>query len=273
MRSIIGSVAPLMPMTGYFNSRRERREWVEGNLENWNAYFTLRGAGEVRYATEQFQTSVGDFLVLAPGVHRSYRIPAPRDGWEFYWLHFRATPRLTHTLDWFDRRRVWRRHAVADVSLRVRIAASFEEMHQINLTQPDLPGREAMLEAMLEAVILRIASAGALQQPSPQMDTRIENALEHFHRDIAAQSGVDQLAEVAGLSRSQFCRLFRQGTGRTAQQYVEDRRLEMAAYYLRTTAQSVSEVAELVGFQNPFYFTNRFRRRFSESPSNYRRPR
>ena len=273
MRSIIGSVAPLMPMTGYFNSRRERREWVEGNLANWNAYFTLRGAGEVSCAREQFQTGVGELLLLAPGVPRSYRIPVPKEGWEFYWLHFRATPRLTHTLDWFDRRRVWRRHMVTDVSLRVRLATSLEEMHQLNLTHPDLPGREAILEAMLEAVILRIASSETKPQPSPLVDTRIENALEHFHRDIAAPSGVDRLAEVAGLSRSQFCSLFRQGTGRTAQQYVEDRRLEMAAYYLRTTAQSVSEVAEMVGFQNPFYFTNRFRRRFGKSPSDYRRPR
>ena len=270
MRSIIGSVAPLMPMTGYFNSRDESLDWVEGNLENWNGYFTLRGTGEISYGPKTFRTGVGEFLLLSPGVHRSYRIPVPKQGWEFYWLHFRATPRLTHMLDWFDRRKTWQSHPVANVSLRVRIAALLEEAHQINLSNPDLPGRESILEAMLEALILRIAAAEAQTVSMLSIDTRIENALEHFHRDIAAPTGVNELAREAGLSRSQFCLLFRQGTGRTPQQYIEERRLEMAAYYLRTTAQSVMEVSEMVGFMNPFYFTNRFRRRFGKSPSAYR---
>jgi len=274
MRAIIGSAAPLMPMTGYFNSKGESLEWVEGNLENWNAYFTLRGTGEVIYPRKSVRVEVGQFLLLAPGVHRSYRIPLPRQGWEFYWLHFRATPRLTHMLDWFDRKKAWQLHPVTDFSLRMRIAEGLEQAHQLNMRNPDLPGREAILEAMLEAIILRIAAAGS-EAPLVNIDTRIEQALEHFHRDISADSGVNELAKVAGLSRSQFCLLFRKGTGRTPQQYVEERRLEMAAYYLRTSAQSVSEVAETVGFDNPFYFTLRFRRHFGKSPTEYRgsRPR
>ena len=270
MRSIIGSVAPLMPMTGYFNSRDESMDWIEGNLDNWNAYFTLRGTGEIVYEDKTFRTAAGELLLLAPGVHRSYRIPIPKQGWEFYWLHFRATPRLTNTLDWFDRSKTWQMHPVTNVSLRIQIAAILEEAHQINLCNPDLPGREPILEAMLEALILRIAAAEKQKVSMLSFDTRIEKALEFFHRDIAAPVGVNELALKAGLSRSQFCLLFRQGTGRTPQQYIEERRLEMAAYYLRTTAQSVTEVSEMVGFANPFYFTSRFRRRFGKSPSSYR---
>jgi transcriptional regulator GlxA family with amidase domain len=119
-------------------------------------------------------------------------------------------------------------------------------------------------------LMLRIAAAERQKVSLRSIDTRIENALEFFHRDIAAPTGLSELARQAGLSRSQFCLLFRQGTGRTPQQYVEERRLEMAAYYLRTTAQSVAEVSETVGFANPFYFTNRFRRRFGKSPRAYR---
>jgi AraC family transcriptional regulator of arabinose operon len=270
MRSIIGSVAPLMPMTGYFNRRGEALTWVEGNLENWNAYFTLRGTGEIVYERKTFRTGVGELVLLAPGVPRSYRIPFPNQGWEFYWLHFRATPRLTNLLDWFNRKNVWQVHAVADVRLRVRLAEALEEAHQLNLTNPDLPGREAILEALVEAWLLRIAAATRQKIPAQSIDTRIERALEHFHRDISAAAGVGELAHIAGLSRSQFGLLFHKGTGRTPQQYVEERRLEMAAYYLRTTAQTISGVAETVGFANPFYFTLRFKKRFRKSPSDYR---
>lgn len=270
MRTIVGSAAPLMPMTGHFNSRNESREWVEGNLENWNGYFTLRGSGEIVFANETIRTRTGEFLLLPPAVHRSYRIPVPAQGWEFYWLHFRATPRLTHTLGWFDRRKTWQAHFVSDIALRVYIAAVIETAHHLNMTDPDLPGREPIVEAMLETALLRIAAAEVRPNPSRSIDTRIESALEHFHCDIAAPAGVEVLAKVAGLSRSQFCLLFRSGIGRSSQQYVEERRLEMAAYYLRTTAQSITKVAEMVGFTNPFYFTTRFRRHFGRSPTDYR---
>jgi AraC family transcriptional regulator of arabinose operon len=257
-------------MTGYFNCRDEHLDWVEGNLKHWNAYFTLRGTGEVCLPGERLNTAVGEFLLFPPGVSRSYRIPNPKHGWEFYWLHFRATPRLKNTLDWFGGNHPWQRHLVADVSLRVRLASILAEVHQINLVTPELPGREAILEAMLEALVLRIAAAETQEVSSISVDPRIANAMENFHRDIAAPGGVNELAKVAGLSRSQFSLLFRQGTGRTPQQYVEERRLEMAAYYLRTTALSVTEVSAMVGFENPFYFSNRFRRRFQKSPTQYR---
>jgi AraC family transcriptional regulator of arabinose operon len=264
----------MMPMTGYFNSRFEPRQWVEGNLAHWNGYFTLRGKGEVRFAAETaaetVATGVGELLLLAPGHPRAYRIPDPQMGWEFYWLHFRMTPRLGEQLDWFDPARPWQAHGVADVSLRVELASQLEAAHRFNLAEPDLPQREAIVEALLEAFLLRVASAAASPGGARPMDPRIERVLERFHCDLAAPVNVDQLAGFAGLSRSQFCLLFRRDTGRSPQAYMEDRRLEMAAHYLRATGQPVAEVAEMVGFANPFYFTLRFRRRHGLSPSAYR---
>lgn len=260
----------MMPMTGYFNSRAEPREWVEGNLAHWNGYFTLRGKGEVQFAGEAVTTGVGELLLLAPGHPRSYRIPEPKTGWEFYWLHFRTTPRLTGSLSWFDPARPWQAHAVADVSLRVALASQLEAAHRFNLTEPDLPQREPIVEALLEAFLLRVASAAASAGDASPVDPRIEQVLERFHCDLAAPMNVDRLAALAGLSRSQFCLLFRRGTGRSPQAYMEDRRLEMAAHYLRATGQPVAEVAEMVGFASPFYFTQRFRRRHGLSPSSYR---
>ncbi|MEO3691939.1 AraC family transcriptional regulator [Roseateles sp. DJS-2-20] len=267
---MIGSTGPMMPMTGYFNSRREARGWAEGNLAHWNGYFTLRGKGEVAFDGETVQTRPGELLLLAPGHPRRYRIPEPRMGWEFYWLHFRSTPRLTSHLPWFDPATRWQLHAVADVSLRVTLATQLEAAHHFNLTEPDLPGREPIVEALLEAFLLRVAAAQARPEGAREMDPRIEQVLEQFHCELAAPFNIDRLAAHAGLSRSQFCLLFRRGTGLSPQAYMEARRLEMAAHYLRTTAQSVADVAEMVGFASPFYFTNRFRRRFGRSPSDYR---
>ena len=101
------------------------------------------------------------------------------------------------------------------------------------------------------------------------MDPRIEQVLEQFHCRLAAPFNIDRLAAHAGLSRLAVLPAVPARHG-LAPGLHGARRLEMAAHYLRTTAQSVADVAEMVGFASPFYFTNRFRRRFGRSPSDYR---
>jgi AraC-like DNA-binding protein len=103
------------------------------------------------------------------------------------------------------------------------------------------------------------------------VDLRVERVLELIHASLDRPHRVDEMARVAGLSRSQFCLLFRAGTGRSPQEYLEERRLELARSYLFTTAQSVAEISERVGFSDPFYFSARFKRRFDQSPSAARR--
>jgi AraC family transcriptional regulator, arabinose operon regulatory protein len=269
MRYINGSVAPLMPITGYFMSKDEPMTWIEGNLANWNAYFTLQGYGEVVFRDATVRTGAGDFLLLAPGVDRSYRIPEPKAGWEFYWLHFCATERLAANLDWFNPSIRWQIHAIGENKLRVVVAEALEQAHKLNLTNPDLKLREPILKAMLEAIVLQIA-AGSEKIATHCVDTRVERALELFHHDIAKPINVAAMSRKAGLSRSQFNLLFRRGTGRSPQQYIEDRRLEIAAYSLKTTSLSVGDVATKVGFESPFYFSLRFKKRFGTSPSAFR---
>jgi AraC-like DNA-binding protein len=271
MRSIIGSVYPFRPATGYFNIRDEAMTWKETMLDTWNAYFTLAGCGEVSYGDAGLRTGPGELMILRPRVHRDYRIPQPRQGWEFYWLHFNPTARMRLSLPWFNQPDRWQTHKMADASLRVRVASALEEMHQINLCNPQMPGREELLYAMFEAILLRIAAVEHGEGRCNAIDPRIEKALEHFHRDLAARTDVDALAKKAGLPRSQFNLLFRKGTGRSAQHYIEERRLEVAAYYLRMTGQGVSEIAGSVGFENAFYFPNRFRCHFGCSPTDYRK--
>ena len=71
----------MMPMTGYFMSRGEPLTWIEGNLENWNAYFTLQGVGEAVAPDATGRPGAADFMLLSPCIGLSYRFPEPAQGW------------------------------------------------------------------------------------------------------------------------------------------------------------------------------------------------
>ena len=270
MRINIGSSYPLFPRTGYVRYQGEEVAWREADLENWNLYFTFQGVGEVRFGDSQMRTAHGELLLLPPHLDRSYRVADPGVGWGFYFLHFRPTRTLKSALPWFGRRRP-QGYAVRDPTMQNRITAALEEMFQINLRNPEMSQRARLLDALVETVLLRVASAqGGVKTAGGGVDLRIEKAIERFHNDIGTRHAIDDLARAASLSRSQFCLLFRAGMGCSPQEYMEERRLELARFYLMTTAHSVSEIAANVGFENPFYFSTRFKRRFESSPSAFR---
>jgi AraC-like DNA-binding protein len=82
--------------------------------------------------------------------------------------------------------------------------------------------------------------------------------------------GVDDLASAAGLSRAHFSREFRAAFGETPHAYLLTRRLERAAYLLRNTDRSISDVCFSVGLQSVGSFTTSVTRMFGTSPAAYR---
>lgn len=73
------------------------------------------------------------------------------------------------------------------------------------------------------------------------------------------------------ITRNHFNRLFRQTAGTSPRQFVIHSRLQKAAEMLFSTTMSVKEIASLVGLENEFYFSRLFKKKYSQSPSDYRR--
>ncbi len=245
-------------------------EWREGNLRSWNLYFTLDGQGELLLKDRSLKVEAGFLLLLAPKLERADRLIEATRCWEFFRLHFNPARTLLRQTEWFGQRSV-STCRVRDPGLRIRLAAILEEMNEINLHRPDMTQRDRLMEVMTETVLLRIAGEQGLPRGTlGAIDPRIALVIDRIHRRIGASHPLAELAHEAGLSRSQFHLLFRASMGRSPQEYLEERRLELARFYLTTTAQSVAEIAANVGYADPFYFTNRFRRRFGLSPRGLR---
>ena len=79
--------------------------------------------------------------------------------------------------------------------------------------------------------------------------------------DIAAQ---------AGLNRSYFCRIFKEGTGLPPMSYLLNVRMRRAANLLKSTELTVNEVAVSVGYGDQLVFSKAFRKTYGCSPLAYR---
>ena len=80
---------------------------------------------------------------------------------------------------------------------------------------------------------------------------------------------VKQFSKEIALSRSQLNRKLNALTGQSAKKFIRCLRLKRAAQLLEHHSGNISEIAYTVGFSNPAYFAECFRKLFGVSPSQY----
>jgi transcriptional regulator GlxA family with amidase domain len=109
-----------------------------------------------------------------------------------------------------------------------------------------------------------------MKRASNVVDLRVAKALSALRREPARAFRVKELAKLAGASRANFARLFRHATGRSPIRYLAERRLELAARLLRTTAEPLSRIARETGYSSEFSLSRAFKRHFGVAPAHYR---
>ena len=98
----------------------------------------------------------------------------------------------------------------------------------------------------------------------------IGKARRYIHSHLGENFTLGELACVAGLSDSHFCRLFKEVTSLTLTDYVNRCRIEWAKRELLKLEKRVSEVAFEVGYQSLSQFNRSFLRIVGKAPSPWR---
>lgn len=89
---------------------------------------------------------------------------------------------------------------------------------------------------------------------------------DNYGRDIK----LSQVAERFDMSVRTFNRRFKNATGQSPLQYLQEIRIETAKDLLQTSNLSISEVAYKVGYQDMGHFTGLFKKLLATTPSDYR---
>lgn len=96
--------------------------------------------------------------------------------------------------------------------------------------------------------------------------TPVGKALWFIESHFAGAISLEEVAEVAGVSRFHLSRAFGVATGRSVMRYVRGRRLSEAARRLAQGAPDILEVALDAGYGSHEAFTRAFRDRFGTTP-------
>ncbi|EMV1293965.1 AraC family transcriptional regulator [Pseudomonas aeruginosa] len=102
-------------------------------------------------------------------------------------------------------------------------------------------------------------------------DRQISPAIGAMHADPAHSWTLEELARIAGISRTVFAQRFKSLVGSTAMDYLARWRMLLAADRLRSGNENVAAIAFSLGYESESSFSTAFKRVMACSPSQYRR--
>lgn len=153
--------------------------------------------------------------------------------------------------------------------------SAFETM--IDETRFRMAGSQTLANTLMKACMVELFRQG-LDRAEPDrgspaifLKPGLSRAVTAILSQPAAPHSVASLAKTAAMSRSAFAKAFEKVIGATPIEFVGRARLARAHERILATDDPIASIAESVGFASRSHFSSRFRERYGEDPTAYRK--
>lgn len=131
------------------------------------------------------------------------------------------------------------------------------------------PVTESTCRALGTLIAAESSRWSGADEPITAMPIALQVMTDFILANLESRLSVAQVAAAGGCSTVTAERIFAKHTGLPVLAWTRDQRMQRAATLLRTSSLRSSEVARLVGYADPLYFSRVFRAAYSVPPSVY----
>lgn len=238
--------------------------------------FVKKGCGIIQVGVNTFRANAGEIYIFVPGTLHGIR-PFSREVMEYENIIFDLE--LLGGADDICAERYFLPLQSGRLALPTHICPTDEgyslavhclhEAEETNRTQPI--GYELAIKGALLRFLSILLGLHCEVSPIETADThRLKTILQFIGEESSHAISIQTATAVCGCSQSHFMRWFKKMTGQSFTAYRNDHRLQLAAELLRTTDDTILDIACRVGFENLSYFNRLFKRRYGMTPREYR---
>lgn len=252
--------------TYHLFTRPKLPTWRPRGRVDFQLLYVASGKAHFHFGNEEKIVTAGHMVLYRPKEPQKYEYYG-EDQTEVYWVHFTGSnvTNLLRSYGLTDDKKVFYCGCGLEYQTIFRTMIYELQMCRDNYAE--------MLEMYLRQVFIMLQR---YFKTSTKMDNshiveEIDKATMYFNEHYSEDISIDEYAETHHVSVSWFIRNFKQYTGSTPMQYILSKRIYNAEILLQDNTYNVTEVARIVGYDNPLYFSRIFKKVKGLSPSEYRK--
>ena len=97
----------------------------------------------------------------------------------------------------------------------------------------------------------------------------VKQAIEYINLNFSKELSLPFIADIINVSPSHLSKKFKKETGFTVTEFINKKRIQEAKRLLQISDHSITDIAILIGFEDPGYFTSVFRKLVGITPREY----
>ena len=240
--------------------------WRPRGRLDYQLLYIAAGKAHFHFDGKEQIVTAGHMVLYRPKEPQKYEYYG-EDQTEVYWVHFTGgnVTNILRSYGLTDDKRVFYCGSGLDYQNLFRTMINELQMCKDNYAE--------MLEMYLRQIFIMLKRyfASNLKTDNARVVEEIDKATLYFNEHYSEDISIDEYAQNNHVSVSWFIRNFKHCTGSTPMQYILSKRIYNAEILLQDSTYNITEISEIVGYDNPLYFSRIFKKVKGLSPSEYRK--
>lgn len=240
--------------------------WRPRGRLDFQLLYIASGKAHFHFDGKEQIVTAGHMVLYRPKEPQKYEYYG-NDQTEVYWVHFTGgnVTNILRSYGLTDDKHVFYCSSGLDYQNLFRTMINELQMCRENYAE--------MLEMYLRQIFIMMHRyfLTSLKTSNPHVVEEIDKATLYFNEHYNENISIDEYAQNNHVSVSWFIRNFKQCTGSTPLQYILSKRIYNAEILLQDSSYNLTEISEIIGYDNPLYFSRIFKKVKGISPSEYRK--
>jgi len=236
----------------------------QNNEQNYSLIYCHYGEGLLRYKKKIKTIKRGDLVLISPDQSFNYQANSTSKN-SVYWINF--TGKLSD--DFAERLLMKMDDGTAYCGIFSNIIADFNHLLALGsrgYTATNVIHAVHILQQALSFLALQLRLEAFNSTSNFDIDAIESLMRNNIHQDL----NLDTLAHYSQLSKFHFAKKFKELTDTSPIQYFINMKIQQACFQLDNSTETIKNIAESLGYTDPYYFSRLFKKTVGMSPKSYR---
>ncbi|HEX5652942.1 MAG TPA: AraC family transcriptional regulator [Chitinophagaceae bacterium] len=250
---------------GYYPKARDHYTYRKKGLPENFIFYCTDGYGWYQLGDQRYEVGPNEFFILPQNQEHAYGSKQDHP-WTIYWIHFGGEALATFN----ETQAVQSHFRPFNVKGGDHFISIFNKIYKSLQLGYSIDNLLFANMSLAHYLTLFIYNSRHFETTEPGRMDCVDSAILFMQEHINENISLNDLSSLYNYSVSRFSNLFKQKTGYAPIEYFLQMKMQKASQQLDFTNQSVKEIAFSLGFDDPYYFSKRFRTIIGVSPKKYR---